>query len=733
MLRIHLSILALAFAAELFGQSPLVVARLTGPITFDGVPDEEAWQSSESLKMVMFSPNLGNEPTETSVIRIAYDSEYLYLSGILNYKDPADIRAVARKRDYNNPDCDWFGILLDSFNDRKNGVSFWTNPNGLRTDGTVQNDASDPENDMSFSWNTFWDVKTEINGHGWSAEFRIPFSSLRFQTENGKTIMGITICWYIPAKYEMNTFPAVPPNFPVAYWKPSLTTLIEFDGLRPKKPVYITPYVTAGIGQTNELNEAGSQYNMDTRKKFDAGLDAKLSLSNNLTLDLTANTDFAQVEADDQKINLTRYSLYFPEKRSFFLEKSDVFDFSFLGGNNLFYSRRIGLIDGNPVRIYGGMRMTGRINKWDVGIFDLQTGSFEENPGENFGVFRTKRSVINQGSFVGGMVTTRLGMNGNYNLVYGLDGLFKVTGDEYLTIKVAQTFENDSLNKFLSLAPTRLFLNWEHRNHKGFGYDFVYTWSGDHFNPGVGFEVKDNYQGIRGILRYGWFPSESNKIRFHEISLTATNFWNTLTGLQETNTNELKWSFEAKKGYSGYAGMLWSVEDLSDTLILGNNQASVPPGRYSFITLLAQYETSAKNAVRSNFMAEAGKFYDGWKLSLFAYPRLNIGRGLSIGVTYYLDYVNFPSRSMAFTNHIVGFRGLITLTTSTSLSAFVQYNTAVNKVSTNIRFRYNPREGNDFYLVYDEGMNTRLDKETPALPVSSGRTVLLKYAYTFRF
>jgi hypothetical protein len=324
-------------------------------------------------------------------------------------------------------------------------------------------------------------------------------------------------------------------------------------------------------------------------------------------------------------------------------------------------------------------------------------------------------------------------MNGNYNLAYGLDGLFRVTGDEYLTIKVAQTFENDSLNKFLSLAPTRLFLNWEHRNQKGFGYDFVYTWSGDHFNPGVGFEVKDNYQGIRGILRYGWFPSESNKIRFHEISLTATNFWNTLTGLQETNTNELRWSFEAKKGYSGYAGMLWSVEDLSDTLILGNNQASVPPGRYSFINMLAQYETSAKNAVRSNFMAEAGKFYDGWKLSLYAYPTLNIGRGLSLGVIYYLDYVNFPSRSMAFTNHIVGFRGLITLTTSTSLSAFVQYNTAVNKISTNIRFRLNPREGNDFYLVYDEGLNTNLMRETPALPVSSGRTILLKYAYTFRF
>jgi hypothetical protein len=377
--------------------------------------------------------------------------------------------------------------------------------------------------------------------------------------------------------------------------------------------------------------------------------------------------------------------------------------------------------------------MTGRINKWDIGIFDLQTGSFEENPSENFGVFRTKRSVINQSSYVGGMVTTRLGMDGNYNIAYGIDGLFRVTGDEYLTIKVAQTYENDSLNKFLSLAPTRLLLNWEHRNQKGFGYDFVYTWSGDHFNPGVGFEVKDNYQGIRGILRYGWFPEETNKIRFHEVSLTATNFWNTLTGLQETFTNQFLWSFEAKKGNYGYAGLLWSIEDLSDTLILGNDQASVPPGRYSFFNMLAQYGTSKKNPVSSTFTAEAGQFYDGWKISFYADPRLNIGRGISLGVTYYLDYVTFPSRSMAFTNHIAGFRGLITLTTSTSLSAYVQYNTAVDKISANIRFRFNPREGNDFWLVYDEGLNTNLMRETPELPVSSGRTILLKYLYTFRF
>jgi hypothetical protein len=515
-------------------------------------------------------------------------------------------------------------------------------------------------------------------------------------------------------------------------WKPSLSTMIEFEGLKPQKPVYVAPFITAGLGLVSELNVPGTAFKMKSTPKYDAGVDIKFSITNNLTADLTVNTDFAQVEADDEKINLTRFSLYFPEKRIFFQEKSDVFDFSFLGGNNLFYSRRIGLYDGNPVRIYGGLRMTGRINKWDVGILDLQTATFGENPSENFGVFRTKRTVFNQNSYVGGMVTNRLGMNGAYNVAYGLDGQFRVTGDEYLTVKLAQTFENGAVNKPFDTSPTRLLLQWLRRNQNGFSYDFLYTWSGDRFNPGIGFEVKDNYQGIRSILQYGWLPKGDIFIRYHKIVLTAYDFWNTATGLHETTNGVLAWNFEAKKGFMGSIAANWFREDLAEELSLGNDQATVPPGRYSFAYLSSTYSTSYAHALSAQFTAEAGSFFDGWKLSFFANPQLNIGTGFDLGLTYYLDYVNFPKRTMSFTNHIPGIKGLMTLTTKTSLSAFIQYNTAVDKVVTNIRFRYNPREGNDFYIVYDEGLNTNRLRQFPTLPHSSGRTILLKYTYTFR-
>ena len=706
------------------------VAKLSGKITFDGVPDEEAWLQIPPLKLTMHTPFFGNEPTEASTVKIAYDNEYFYVSGILKYNDVSTIRAVSKKRDYTTLSTDWFGVIIDTFNDRKNAVGFFTNPNGLRSDATAKNDVSGKDDDLNFSWNTFWDIKTVINKNIWYAEFRIPFSSLRFQVLDGRTNMGIIILRYIAAKSEMITFPSVSPDYPFAYWKPSLSSIVSFEGLKPVNPVYITPYITSGISQSNELIE--NSYKSKSTPKFDAGLDAKYSVTNNLTMDLTLNTDFAQVEADDQKINLSRYSLFFPEKRVFFLEKDDVFDFSFLGGNNLFYSRRIGIYDGKPVRIYGGARLTGRVNKWDLGILDMQTAPFENNSGENLGVIRTKRTVINQNSFVGGMITSRLGMNGSYNMAYGVDGQFRVTGDEYLTVKMAQTFENDSINKLFNLSPTRLLFRWDRRNQNGFGYDFFYTYSGVSYNPGIGFETKENYQGFRAILQYGWLPDENARIRYNKISLTGYNYWNTATGLQETSTGALTWWFEAKNGSFGSIYGTWYQEDLADTLTLGNIHTYVPSGRFSFSNITFQYNTSVSNELSGIFLADAGSFYDGWKVSLFASPLLIIGSGLSLGLTYNLDYVSFSSRNMKFTNHIVGLKGLLTLTTKTSLSAFVQYNTAIDKVMSNIRFRYNPREGNDFYLVYDEGLNTNIRREFPTLPHSFGRTILLKYTYTFR-
>jgi hypothetical protein len=713
---------------------PLKVTRISGGITFDGVPDEAVWQSIQALPMTMLTPIPGGEPTEISIIKIAYDNDYFYVSGLLNYHDIKDMRAIGKQRDYPDKSTDWFGFLLDTFNDRENAVQFLTNPNGLRNDLTIQNDCENEPIDRNRSWNTFWDVKTVINKQGWSTEFRIPFSSLRFQTSDGKTLMGILILRFSPGKpkSEAVTYPAVSIAYLNPHYKPSLSKVIEFEGLKPRKPVYIAPYIIGGIGQVNELNEAGTGYEMNSTPKLDAGGDIKYSITNNLTLDLTVNTDFAQVEADDQMINLSRYSLYFPEKRIFFLEKSNIFNFDFLEGDNLFYSRRIGLYAGNAVRIYGGGRITGKIGKWDVGFLDMQTAKFEENPSENFGVIRLKRDVINQNSFIGGMITSRLGMNGSYNIAYGFDGQFRVKGNDYIIVRAAQSVEDEADNKLLNLSPVRLLVNWERRSQIGLSYDFRYLYSGESYNPGIGFESRRTYHGPAATILYGWQPGEKAGLFYHRISLSGYNYWNSITGLHETTGAAVSWYWQTKKLSGGSITGNWFSEDLADNLILGNNQATVPPARYSFANAVLLYSSSTSHDLSSTLSLTAGRFYDGWRFSLAAAPKLKVGTDFDFGLTYSLDYVNFPERDMSFTNHIFGLKGLMTLTTKFSLNSFIWYNTAIDRIIANVRFRYNPSEGNDFWIVWDETQNTDLDRVTPTLPHTYGRTILLKYTYTFR-
>lgn len=191
MLKFLVTGLILIQSSGLKAQEPIPVSRLTEPITFDGIPDEKTWNDVPSLEMTMYSPVYGNKQTEKATIKVAYDNEYFYVSGILRYKSHDLIRAVGKKRDSADPSSDWLGIIIDTFNDKQNAVAFATNPNGLRSDATIMNDLAYSNADINFSWNTFWDVKTKIGDKEWSAEFRIPFSSLRFQNIKGKTIMGM--------------------------------------------------------------------------------------------------------------------------------------------------------------------------------------------------------------------------------------------------------------------------------------------------------------------------------------------------------------------------------------------------------------------------------------------------------------------------------------------------------------------------------------------------------------
>ena len=709
------------------------VGKMEQTIVFDGKPDEAAWKHLDPFPMISHMPVFGNPPSEKSVIRMGYDDQFVYVGGLLYVSDPSFIQAVGKKRDMETMSSDFFILSFDTYVDKENSLLFATNPLGLRWDAAVSKDGtiSMEQIPVNMDWNTFWEVKASYDDQGWYFEMQIPISSLRFQDIDGQTIMGVSVFRWIPAKNEGDIFPATSNEWgPTSHLKPSKYEEVVFKELSPKKPLYITPYLLTSFDQQNELNDAETAYEYGQEYKLEPGIDIKYGINPNTVLDLTVNTDFAQVEVDDQQFNTTRFSLFFPEKRKFFLERSSIFDFSLGGQNNLFYSRRIGLHEGNPVRIWGGARLNSRIRDWDLGLLNLQTASFEDLPSENFGAFRVKKRAFNEYSYLGGMLTTRLGVDGTYNIGYGLDGVIRVFGDDYLTIRLAQTVHDSAENNPLSMDPTSITLNWERRKREGLSYSAGLSYSGTDFDPGIGFEMIDDFIASAPSLQFTWISPEESWLQSHNIRLFNYVFYRIPDySLMIYNLNPT-WSFSSKNSWMGSIGPVFRIDQLEEDFEL-TDSVTVPVGKYKYLSGELMLQTPGTSSFYTIFMFEGGGYFDGYKFSPGVQPKWNIGASVELGGLYQLDLIRFPDRGQALNNHIAGLRALYMFSTKLSFSAFVQYNSAINKVLSNVRFRYNPKEGTDLFVVFNEGRNTWLDREVPNLPEYDARNITVKFTYTF--
>lgn len=731
-------LICLFFQSPSFGQENIRIERLTGQVEFDGSPKESAWSGLTLFSLTMHRPNFGAAPSEESDIRIGYDDEFLWIGASLYMSDVSKIFSKTKKRDEMLFDQDAFGILLDTYNDNENGLAFFTTPTGLRTDYAISNDASGGGGPgmgaMNISWNTFWDVKTTRDEKGWYVEMRIPFSSLKFKPENDIANMGLIIVRNISANNETATYPSIDPRYGfLATNKPSLARKIAITGARPSKPVYVSPYVIGGFSRDWSLNEAETEYVMKDYPKYNAGIDVKYNINSNLTLDLTANTDFAQVEADDQQVNLTRYSLFFPEKRMFFQERSSLFGFS-LGGrsDNLFYSRRIGISKGEPIRIYGGARLVGRMGKWDMGFLDMHTEKHGDTPSENFGVFRLRRQVINPNSYVGGIFTSRIGMNGDHNLAYGLDGIFRVYGDDYLNIKWAQTYDSKESNKLNSLDPSFILASWERRSEEGFAYNINYTYSGKEFNPGVGFVRRRAVQGASAGMLYGWIPGEDSKLFNYNVNIRAERYSRLEDGKLESMQISPGFEINTKKNLHFEISLEYMEEGVLNDFPLSED-IWISAGNYSFLGIESRIGTSDSKLISLRGDVSAGRFYDGNRAGFEAETNFNISSSFNLSTGYEFNAIRFPERTTnnSLNIHAVNVKALYMLSTKLSATLFTQYINTEDELITNFRLRYNPREGNDFYLVLNDFRAVSKTISVPEKPRFFNRTIMLKYTHTF--
>lgn len=727
---IHLTGLAILllviFPAGAMAQ--IAIPKISGDeLVFDGKLDEPFWEGMDPLDMTMYQPVYEGKVHEKNEIYLVYDNEYIYLAARLYHQDTKDIRSNSLYRDEYSSD-DTFALILDTFNDNENALWFFTNPAGNRFDALVSNDAAE----TNFDWNTYWDVRTERTDWGWSTEMRVPFSSLGFQSNKNRVTMGAIVYRYLSKRNERYIYPAIPPEWDNGFRKPSQAQKIVLKDVSSDNPVYITPYLLGGLETESVLNSSGTAYETHQKWTHEPGVDVKLNLKSNLTVDLTVNTDFAQVEADAEQVNLTRFPLFFPEKRDFFQERSSVFNFGFSRRSRLFHSRRIGLSqNGEPIRIYGGVRMVGKLNDTDIGFINMQTASSTNLPSENFNVMRVKQKIFNEYSSVGAMFTSRIGKYNNDNYAFGIDAIIRVTGDEYMTVKAAQTYQNED---FDFVDNSRFYFQWERRRNDGFSYRLNYDRSGANFNPKVGFTRRTNFTLLENNIEYKWITNASPV--FQEV--WVNNFSNAYIrhADQEIESSVINPHAGAnfKNGASFRIQTNIRYENLLRSFTLSDkNNVHVPAGEYRYEDIEASLEAPNGWKFRPELSTTIGGFFDGRRATLGISTAWNLSSHFELSNEYEYNHVRFGDRDQHFDAHVARVRLKTALNTKLSLSSFIQYNSEVENTSINARFRYNLDEGDDIWIVYDNVMNTdREQAGLPKLPASSYQALLIKFTYSFK-
>lgn len=714
--------------------TPMPLVRLSGPIELDGVVDEPAWDDVPWLPMSMHTPTHGDEITERTEVRVAHDDRYIYVSGRMFDSEPDQIRTNTFYRDIYSGD-DLLAVIFDSYNDYETALWFVTNPAGTRNDRAVSNDAvfGSGGMPMNIDWNAHWDVATSRDEHGWYAEMRIPFSTLGFQAVGDEVVMGLISYRFVARKNERQLFPDIDPKWGgLAFVKPSQAQRVVLQDVQQSTPVYVTPYALGGVNQTPELvgaTGAGGRWEVASDPTREVGLDVRFSPTSNVSLDFTANTDFAQVEADDQQINLTRFPLFFPEKRQFFQERTSTFQFS-TGGftNRLFHSRRIGLDGGEIVRIYGGARAVGRLGGADFGFLSMQTAAHDGRASENMSVARVNQQVLNPYSSVGAMVTSRLGAAGRDNVAYGVDALVRLVGDEYLTLKWAQTFD-EALDEGSAADAGLLQARWDRVTDEGLSYSAEHQRVGPQYLPRLGFQNRTDFTYWGGNLQYQSFRNAESPFRSVSFQVSTGHYYRGEDGSAESRSVRPDFRIEFKDNSQFNLTGNTSFESVRQPFDVAG--ATVAPGEYWFHTAEAKWQLSRNSLFRGDFTVTGGSFYDGTRLGAAINPTWNQSKYLELQGGYQVNRLEFSDRGVSTMAHLANLKAQFALNTHVFFSLLAQYSNAADLTTINARFRYNVREGTDLWVVYNEGFNAERDVlDRPRLPLSAGRTLLVKYTHT---
>jgi hypothetical protein len=638
---------------------------------------------------------------------------------------PGGVRASSMIRDDDSPG-DFLNVLLDTFGDRQNAVTFSTTPGAQRNDWTISNDARD-DAALNPAWNGVWELAVRRGTDGWHAEYRIPFTTLRFTTRNGRAELGFSLNRLTAHSNERVTFPAIEPSGPRALWKPSRWQRVSIENITKARSFRVLPYVMAGSEGIRAPDPAFSPWHRDER--FEAGGDLKTALSPNLTLDLTVNTDFAEAEVDDQRVNLTRFPLFYPERRAFFVERAGTFEVNTGEADILFNSRRVGLTpDGDPVRLLGGGRLVGRVSGWDLGVLDVQSGRTPSGDRENLGVLRARRGLWNQRSWAGLMLTSRVTPDSG-QVALGADGELYLGGDDYVGFAFAALAGDAGIGPDDGVLPRgAMRLLAERRRNRGMWYRAGVATTGARYAPALGYVERGDAIQPLAEIGYGWVVSQAG----HQLRASAASAfaYHNAAGTFDGSTSSATLEYEKP------SGALWTLAltRQEDDLLLPFTpvpDATVPVGRYvaGYAELKLKPSTGPRAVVGGS--ARAGEYYDGRLYSLLLSPEWRASAHLRLSADLQLDRLEFPARGERVWSRLARLRVLASASPRLSFSAVLQLNGTADLATANFRLRYSVSEGHDLWVVYNHDQNLDRDRFEPLIPGTARSGLLVKYTRSF--
>jgi hypothetical protein len=732
-----------------FAQNPYHPFRIKNNITLDGKFLEPEWQQAEvETDFMQYDPTAGAEPTEKSEVRMLYNDSYLFV-GLRAYDHhPEKLVRYSLQRDFDLGNDDGPAFAIDMYNDKSTGLGFIVNLLGARWDAELSADGVN----LNDSYNTFWDVTSSIDSLGYTTEYRIPFSSLRFETKD-TVRMGFRMVRLIKRLNEFDIYPRCDPHIEDAYFKISLGREMEFYKLKSRKPFYITPYVIANYSAENILNTAGTAYERHsaylTQKHYaknkvvdkalsNIGCDIKYGLTKNFTLDATLNTDFAQAEADNVIVNLTKYEVNLPEKRNFFLESQNYLSYTTSTGNELFISRSIGLEDNTIVPIIGGIRLTGKTHGWQMGLLDMETKKLDDPAinSHNIFVFRTRKDIDGIGSFAGGIITNTINTSGNDSSAqsFGL-GIVKKLNAQVTTIaSVSGTTINGSFKNIHQQMDCNAGIFRTARQGWYYGTDI--DWIGKNFSPALGYVQENDLLYVRGDIGYKWQAKEESKMAYYYLHTNLRYKWK--PNLEEEETKFI--NAEAGVGFKNGAAIDITPFEYQTDVVLEDwhltDHITIPMGKYKMFSPDINFTTPQKSKYHGSLFIKFLDFYGGKRLTLSPNLTYIFSKHLFATVEYEYDRIKFPNDfsdngNSLFQSNLTRLILSYYFSIRFSVKLLSQYDKLNKMFSSNLRIRYNPREGTDLYIVFNQGLNNDRARLNPHLPFVSNEAVIIKFLKTF--